>query len=263
MRGVRPRLGVAIISSLMGIALVAASAGTASAETPACAAALRPADALSPECPAGDTEPSLAPASRADPVARDRAPAALVSLARPIRFQSQLDESAPAGWEGEGTPFCAAAASIMVLADFGRVLDVRDPLARTFRIGRSGNSTDDPGIDPDGVAHLMRIHSGDGAIHVHRSRWTFIDDVIGRLNHGVPVVAFTTAGDHAVTVFGYEAVNGGDVTALLAADPLSGYVGPVPIEEWFGAPVWMGQLFAAAGGRWQGAYVFVAYRDFR
>lgn len=206
----------------------------------------------------------LATANETDDTA-EAAPGAsrLVSLVLPIEFQSQLREPAPPDWHQAWTPYCAAASSIMVI----RELDVRlvrpDKLIHTFRIGRHGNTTEDPGLDPDGIAHLMRAFGGEGRIHVHRSTASWLDDVVGRLNNGVAVVALTLGGDHAVTVYGYEAVRGGEITALYAADPLSEHMGPVPIDRWFEWPLWMGQPFAAAGPEWRDAYVFVTYRDYR
>ena len=188
---------------------------------------------------------------------------ARVSLVRPIQFQSQLREASPAAWQQDWTPYCAAASSIMVIREIDAGLVKPDQLAHTFRIGRRGNTTDDPGLDPDGIAYLMQSYGGEGRIHAHRSALAWLDDVVGRLNHGVAVVALTLAGDHAVTVYGYEAVRGGEITALFVADPLSEYVGPVPIDDWFESFVWMGARFAAPGPQWHGTYVFVTYSDFR
>lgn len=204
------------------------------------------------------------PETRAEPVARGSAaaPAPRISLARAVEFQSQLSEAPPPTWAQPFTPYCAAAASIMVMRQFGLGHEA-GALAKTFAIGRLGNTTDDPGLDPTGIAHLMRAYGGEGRIHASRSPWAFVDDLVGRLNHGVSVVALTEAGNHTVTVFGYEAVPGGEVTGLYVADPLSGYVGLVGIDAWFTNPSWMGQRFRAAGPSWREAYVFVTYRDFR
>jgi len=216
-----------------------------------------------------DPPAAPAPAARMEVVARGAlaapavAPARRVSLVLPVRYQSQMREAPPAGWNEEWTPYCGAASSIMVMREIDARLVPPDKLAHTFRIGRAGNTTNDPGLDPDGIAHLMQAYGGEGRIHVHRSAGAWLDDVVGRLNNGVAVVALTLAGDHAVTVYGYEAVAGGEVTALYVADPLSEHMGPVSIDGWFGSWLWMGARFAAAGPSWQGAYVFVTYRDFR
>lgn len=204
------------------------------------------------------------PELRAMPVARGAAlslePRA--SLVHQIEFQSQLSEAPPRSWVQPFTPYCAAAASIMVMRAFG-ISHGAGALTRTFATGRAGNTTNDPGLDPDGIAHLMRAYGGEGRIHTARSPWAFIDDVVGRLNNGVSVVALTEAGNHTVTVFGYEAIRGGEVTGLYVADPLTGFAGLLGVDEWFTAPYWMGERFSAAGPAWQDSYVFVTYRDFR
>lgn len=187
---------------------------------------------------------------------------ALVSHAVPVRYVSQLAEPAPAGWRASATPYCAAAASLTVMESFGVPLPA-SPLATTFAIGRAGNTTDDPGLDPDGISHLMRHFGGDGRIHAYADRGRALDELIGRLNANAPVVALTQAGNHAVTVYGYQALAGGPVTALYVADPLSGFMGLVPVEHWLWWHFWMGTPFAAPGPAWRGTFVFVSYRDAR
>lgn len=186
-----------------------------------------------------------------------------VSLVLPIAYQSQLIEPAPPTWAGDWTPYCAAAAALMVMRSFDVFLFGPGALTRTFDVGRAGNTTEDLGLDPDGISHLMRVYGGRGIVHAHAWDVEALDDLIGRLNHRSPVVALTQSGNHAVTVYGYEAVMDGPITALYVADPLNGHVGPVTVEEWFSSPLWMGWRFAAPGPRWQGSYVFVTYRDFR
>ena len=187
---------------------------------------------------------------------------ALVEHAVPVRYVSQLAEPAPAGWRASATPYCAAAASLTVMESFGVSLPA-SPLASTFAIGRAGNTTDDPGLDPDGIAHLMRHFGGAGRVHAYADRGRALDELIGRLNANAPVVALTQAGNHAVTVYGYQALAGGPVTALYVADPLSGFMGLVPVDRWLWAHLWMGTPFAAPGAGWRGTFVFVAYRDAR
>lgn len=200
----------------------------------------------------------LAPALPADATSNF----ARVSHSVPVRYVSQLAEPAPAGWRASATPYCAAAAGLTVMESFGVVLPA-SPLATTFAIGRTGNTTNDPGLDPDGISHLMRRFGGEGRIHAYADRGRALDELIGRLNRNAPVIALTQAGNHAVTVFGYEAIAGGAVTALYVADPLSGFMGLVPVDRWLGAHLWMGTPFSAPGEAWRGTYVFVAYRDAR
>lgn len=187
---------------------------------------------------------------------------ALVSHAVPIRYVSQLAEPAPAGWRASATPYCAAAASLTVMESFGVALPAA-PLATTFAIGRAGNTTNDPGLDPDGISHLLRTFGGAGRIHAYADRGQALDELIGRLNLNAPVVALTQAGNHAVTVYGYEAIAGGAVTSLFVADPLSGFMGRVAVESWLWAHLWMGTPFSAPGDAWRGRFIFVAYRDAR
>lgn len=187
---------------------------------------------------------------------------ARVSHAVPVRYVSQLAEPAPAGWRASATPYCAAAAGLTVMESFG-VVPPASPLATTFAIGRAGNTTNDPGLDPDGISHLMRRFGGEGRIHAYTDRGRALDELVGRLNRSAPVVALTQGGNHAVTVYGYEAIAGGAVTSLYVADPLSGFMGLIPVERWIGAHLWMGTPFSAPGEAWRGKHVFVTYRDAR
>lgn len=186
----------------------------------------------------------------------------LVSHSVVVRYVSQLAEPAPRWWSAGATPYCAAAASLTVMGSFGVTLPA-SPLQTTFAIGRSGNTTNDPGLDPDGISHLMRSYGGDGPIHAYWDRGQALNELIGRLNHNAPVVALTQAGNHAVTVYGYQARQGGAVTGLYVADPLTGFMGLVPVERWLWWHHWMGSPFSAPGVAWRGGFVFVGYRDFR
>lgn len=188
--------------------------------------------------------------------------ALIVSHTVPVTYVSQLAEPAPTWWRAGATPYCAAAASLTVMASFGVALPA-NPLSTTFEIGRLGNTTADPGLDPNGISHLMRHYGGDGRIHAYADRGSALHELIGRLNASVPVVALTQAGNHAVTVYGYEAISGGPATALYVADPLSGFMGRVPIGTWQSDHFWMGSGFKAHGPEWQGRFVFVSYRDWR
>lgn len=187
---------------------------------------------------------------------------ALVEHAVPVRYVSQLAEPAPTYWRAGATPYCAAAASLTVMESFGVTLPA-SPLATTFAIGRAGNTTSDPGLDPNGISHLLRHFGGEGRIHAYPDRGRALDELVGRLNGNAPVVALTQAGNHAVTVYGYQAIAGGSVTGLYVADPLSGFMGLVPIDRWLWAHLWMGTPFAAPGDAWRGTFVFVSYRDAR
>lgn len=188
--------------------------------------------------------------------------AVLVSHTVPVSYVSQLAEPAPVWWRASATPYCAAAAAMTVMTSFG-VEFPRPRLATTFGIGRQGNTTSDPGIDPHGLSYLMRHFGGDGRIHSYADRGTALHELVGRLNASVPVVAFTQAGNHAVTVYGYEAIAGGSVTGLYVADPLSGFMGRVGLESWQSSHLWMGSAFSAPGPEWRGRFVFVSYREWR
>ena len=188
--------------------------------------------------------------------------AVLVSHTVPVTYVSQLAEPAPVWWRARATPYCAAAAGMTVMSSFG-VQFPSAPIRTTFAIGRQGNTTADPGLDPDGLSHVMRTYGGDGRIHSYADRGTTLHELVGRLNASAPVVAFTQAGNHAVTVYGYEAIAGGSVTGLYVADPLSGFMGRVGVETWQSSHLWMGSGFSAPGARWQGRYVFVSYRETR
>ena len=198
----------------------------------------------------------------ASPAGGSERAALLVSHTVPVTYVSQLAEPAPVWWRAGATPYCAAAASLTVMASFG-VQVPGSPLQTTFEVGRQGNTTTDPGIDPDGLSYLMRFYGGDGRIHSYADRGSALHELVGRLNASVPVVAFTQGGNHAVTVYGYEAIAGGSVTGLYVADPLSGFMGRVGIESWQSNHLWMGSGFTAPGVHWQGRFIFVSYREWR
>lgn len=180
-------------------------------------------------------------------------------LILPIRFVSQLSEPAPIWWGGELTPYCVAAASIMVMSTF----QVETwSLAAMFAVGQSGNVTGDPGIDPAGNAHLMRYFGGQGRVHSYWDRSTALNELVGRLNSGSPVVIFGQAGNHAMVAYGYEADWGGSVTAIYVADPL-GFMGQVDTWSFMNLYDWFGTPFTAMGDDWKGSWTFVAYRESR
>ena len=203
----------------------------------------------------------LATVAAAPPAGSERA-ALLVSHTVPVAYVSQLAEPPPVWWRASATPYCAAAASLTVMGSFG-VQVPGSPLQTTFEVGRQGNTTTDPGIDPDGLSYLMRYYGGEGRIHSYADRGSALHEIVGRLNASVPVVAFTQGGNHAVTVYGYEAIAGGSVTGLYVADPLSGFMGRVGIESWQWNHLWMGSGFTAPGAQWQGRFVFVSFRQWR
>lgn len=178
-----------------------------------------------------------------------------VSVVIPIRYISQQSEPAPAGWNAWYTPYCVAASAAMVFSAHGVALP-HEPLQTFFRVGRSGNTTEDPGIDPDGALHLMKSLGGNGAIHMYADPSSALTALVKHLASRSPVVVFTQAGNHAVVAYGFEAVEGGSpVTALYLADPL-GSMGRVPIQN---AYQWFGKPFSAPGEKWRGKYVFVTF----
>ncbi|MBI2453058.1 MAG: hypothetical protein HYV55_02415 [Parcubacteria group bacterium] len=108
----------------------------------------------------------------------------------------------------------------------------------------------------------MRYFGGEGRIHSYWDRTTALYELIGRLNSGSPVVFYGQAGNHAMVAYGYEADNGGTVTAIYVADPL-GFVGPVDAWSFMNLYDWFGSPFSAAGSDWQGSWTFVSYKDYR
>lgn len=184
---------------------------------------------------------------------------AVSRLILPIRYVSQLAEPAPADWAYGLTPYCVAAASIMVMSTFG--VETWS-LAATFAVGQAGNVTWDPGIDPAGNAYLMRYFGGKGQIHSYWDRTIALNELIGRLNNGSPVVFYGQAGNHAMVAYGYEADAGGSVTAIYVADPL-GFMGPVDTWSFMNLYDWFGTPFTAMGDDWQGSWTFVSYRESR
>ncbi len=181
------------------------------------------------------------------------------TLILPIQFVSQLSEPAPTGWTDELTPYCVAAASTMVMSTF----KVKTwSLANTFTLGQAGNATSDPGIDPAGNSHLFRQFGGEGRIHSFWDRTTALNELVGRLNSGSPVVFYGQAGNHAMVAYGYEADQGGTVTAVYVADPL-GFMGRVDAWSFMNLYDWFGSPFSAVGSDWQGSWTFVGYRDYR
>lgn len=189
----------------------------------------------------------------------DQSAAGTVSLILPIEFVSQLAEPAPLGWLYQLTPYCVAAASTMVMSTFG--VETWS-LAETFRVGQRGNQTWDPGIDPAGNSYLFRYFGGEGQIHSYWDRSVVLNELVGRLNYGSPVVFYSQAGNHAMVAYGYEADWGGTVTAIYVADPL-GFMGAVDSWSFMNLYEWFGFPFTALGDDWQGSWTFVAYRDFR
>ncbi len=181
------------------------------------------------------------------------------ALILPIRFTSQLSEPAPSGWTYGLTPYCVAAASVMVMSAFG--VETWS-LSDTFALGRTGNKTPDPGIDPTGNSHLFRYFGGEGKIHTYWNRGTALEELAGRLNNGSPVVFYGQAGNHAMVAYGYEADWGGTVTAIYVADPL-GFMGRVDAWSFMNLYNWFGSPFSAAGSDWQGSWTFVSYKDYR
>ncbi len=137
------------------------------------------------------------------------------------------------------------------------------PIRTLFATGRQGNTTSDPGIDPDGASHMMQAFGGEGKIHGYYSSAAMLEELVGRINHRAPVVVFVQAGNHAVLAYGYEADRNGAITAIYAADPLSGVNGRVPIHAWLNWYDWMGVPFRAPGEKWRNQYLFVSYRDFQ
>lgn len=181
-------------------------------------------------------------------------------LVLPIRYVSQLAEPAPAGWSYGLTPYCVAAASTMVMS----VFQVETwSLAAMFSIGQSANVTSDPGIDPAGNAHLMRYFGGQGKIHSFWDKSTALNELVGRLNSGSPVIFYGQAGNHAMVAYGYEADWGGTVTAIYVADPLSGFMGAVDSWSFMNLYDWFGTPFTALGDEWKGSWTFVSYKDYR
>lgn len=181
---------------------------------------------------------------------------AVSRLILPIRYVSQLAEPAPANWAYGLTPYCVAAASIMVMSTF----QVETwSLAAMFAVGQRGNTTWDPGIDPAGNAHLMRYFGGQGKIHSFWDRSTALNELVGRLNNGSPVVFYGQAGNHAMVAYGYEADAGGTVTVIFVADPL-GFMGAVESWSFMNSYEWFGSPFTALGDDWKGSWTFVTYR---
>lgn len=179
-------------------------------------------------------------------------------LVLPIRFVSQLSEPAPVGWEYQLTPYCVAAASVMVMSAF----QVETwSLAATFAVGQAGNVTWDPGIDPAGNSHLMRYFGGEGRIHSYWNRQEALQALVWRLNDGSPVVFYGQGGNHAMVAYGYEADWAGTVTSIYVADPL-GFMGPVDSWSFMNLYDWFGSPFTALGDDWQGSWIFVTYLDF-
>lgn len=180
-------------------------------------------------------------------------------LVLPIRFVSQLSEPAPTDWAYGLTPYCVAAASVMVMS----VFQVETwSLAAMFALGQAGNVTWDPGIDPAGNAHLFRQFGGKGRIHSYWDRTTALNELIGRLNSGSPVVFYGQSGNHAMVAYGYESDWGGSVTAIYVADPL-GFMGPVETWSFMNLHDWFGSPFTALGNEWQGSWTFVSFLDYR
>lgn len=181
-------------------------------------------------------------------------------LVLPIRYVSQLSEPAPADWIYGLTPYCVAAASTMVMSAF----EVETwSLAAMFKLGQAGNVTADPGIDPAGNAHLFRQFGGKGKIHSFWDRETALNELVGRLNNGSPVIFYGQSGNHAMVAYGYEADWGGTVTAVYVADPLSGFMGAVDSWSFINLYDWFGTPFTALGDEWKGSWTFVSYRDYR
>jgi hypothetical protein len=200
---------------------------------------------------------SSAPASAEPPTAHPEGRATSTSaVVLPIRFVSQLGEPAPAWWLGPETPYCVAAASAMVIDALGLALPAR-PLSTLFDLGHAANVTNDPGIDPVGAVVVLDRFARGGGIEDPRDQGTALSVLTARIAAGTPVIALTRGGTHAVVVYGFERGPQGEIAWLYAADPLTGWVGPVSARRWLEEREWWGQAFAAPGPRWKGRYVMI------
>lgn len=173
-----------------------------------------------------------------------------------IRYVSQTSESAPAWWRGPGTPYCVSATSAMVIDALGLALPER-PLVTLFEIGHAANATNDPGIDPAGAVAVLERFGWGGRIEDAGDSATALALLTSEVGRGAPVIALTKAGTHAVVVYGYERDARGDVARIYAADPLSGWIGPIPVSRWLAEQEWWGLPFRAPGPEWQGRYVVI------
>lgn len=197
--------------------------------------------------------------------AQPAAAANIVSMTVPgVQYVSQTTEPSPAGWRTSTTPYCAAASSLSVMSAFGLALPASQPLLTAFKIGYAGNSLrGEDGLDPAGVSTLMKYYGGEGRVHMYTNKFVALTELIGRLNARVPVVIFAEAGYHAEVVYGYQAnAATGEITGLYGEDPLSGFRGFIPANDFLTQYHWWGSPFSSAGNLWRNNYVFVSYREF-
>jgi hypothetical protein len=200
----------------------------------------------------------LESAARADAPASgdDRTVVPAAGVVLPLRYVSQLDEAPPAWWRGAATPYCVAASGAMTLAAIGLPLPPA-PLVTLFEVGHAANATGDEGIDPAGAQTMLSLF-GSRATLAATDRATAVALLQSELDRGAPVIAFTKAGTHAVVVYGYALDPSGRLARIYAADPLSGWIGPVEAAKWMREYEWWGQPFGAPGALWRGRYVLLS-----
>jgi len=171
-----------------------------------------------------------------------------------------------------GEPLACAAASVRIVHAF---TTGRDPLTATalLALGRAGNRSADPGLDPAAIAALLtRLEPTD---RYHYYAFSSKEEATGAAAYWLarsakPVIVISLAGQHAPVVIGYEGVIGthvGDpanqVTSVVIEDPQRGDLQPatqsrradksrsvefqtgkrIGLAEWYGDEWWLGYAY--------------------
>jgi len=157
-----------------------------------------------------------------------------------------------------GEPLACAAASVRIIHAFTTGKDATTAAA-LLALGRPGNRSADPGLDPAAIAALLTRLEPTDRYHYYRfgSREEATRGAAYWLARSAkPVIVISLAGQHAPVLTGYEGViatHFGDpangVSALTIEDPQRGDLQPATRSrrpdkpEWYGDEWWLGYAY--------------------
>jgi len=189
-----------------------------------------------------------------------------------------------------GDPLACAAASVRIVHAF---TTGKDPLRATalLALGRGGNRSADPGLDPAAIATLLtRLEPTD---RYHYYRFGAKEEATRAAAYWLarsakPVIVISLAGQHAPVLTGFEGVIGthdGDpanvVSALVVEDPQRGDLQPatrsrrpdkprsaefqtgkrIGLAEWYGDEWWLGYAYQGVIRMPDGTYQDIERND--
>ena len=189
-----------------------------------------------------------------------------------------------------GEPLACAAASVRIVHAF---TTGKDPFTATalLALGRSGNRSADPGLDPAAIAALLtRLEPTD---RYHYYRFGGKEEATRAAAYWLarsakPVIVISLAGQHAPVLTGFEGIIGthdGDpanvVSALVVEDPQRGDLQPatqsrrpdkprsaefqvgkrIGLAEWYGDEWWLGYAYQGVIRMPDGSYQDIERND--